>query len=126
MIHLLIVALGGAIGASLRYLSGLAILRIAGPAFPYGTLFVNVVGSFIMGLIIAWLAKRTGGSSAELRLFLATGLLGGFTTFSAFSLDFANMWQRGDTTAAFTYVLASVFISVLAIFAGLWLARTVL
>lgn len=126
MIHLLIVALGGAIGASLRYLSGLAILRIAGPAFPYGTLFVNVVGSFIMGLVIAWLAKRTGGSSAELRLFLATGLLGGFTTFSAFSLDFANLWQRGDTITAFTYVLASVFISILAVFAGLWLARTVL
>lgn len=126
MMHLLIVALGGAIGASLRYLSGIAILRIAGASFPYGTLFVNVVGSFIMGLVIAWLAKRTGGASEELRLFLATGLLGGFTTFSAFSLDFANMWQRGDTTAAFTYVLASVFISILAVFAGLWLARAVL
>lgn len=126
MMHLLIVALGGAIGASLRYLSGLAILRFAGAAFPYGTLFVNIVGSFAMGLVIAWLAKRTGSASTELRLFLATGLLGGFTTFSAFSLDFANLWQRGDTITAFTYVLASVFISILAVFAGLWLARTVL
>lgn len=75
MMHLFIVALGGAIGASLRYLSGLAILRIAGASFPYGTLFVNVVGSFIMGLVIAWLAKRTGGSSAELRLF-SNGIAG--------------------------------------------------
>lgn len=124
MTHLLYVALGGAIGASLRYLSGLAIIRIIGASFPYGTLFVNVVGSFVMGMAIAWLAKRTGAANTELRLFLTTGLLGGFTTFSAFSLDFANMWQRGDTTMALGYVLASVVISILAVFAGLWLARS--
>ena len=125
MIHLLIIALGGAIGASLRHLSGLAFLRIMGPAYPWGTLFVNIVGSFAMGLLIVWLSRRTGGTSAELRLFLATGLLGGFTTFSAFSLDFANMWQRGETATAFAYMAASVFLSLVAIFAGLWVARSI-
>jgi len=123
MTNLLLVALGGALGASLRYLSGIVMLRWLGPAFPWGTLVVNVIGSFAMGLLIAWLSKRTGGASNELRLFLATGLLGGFTTFSAFSLDFANLWQRGDTLTAFTYVAASVVISLLAIFAGLMLVR---
>ena len=80
MIHLLLVALGGAIGASLRHLSGTFFLRTFGPGFPYGTLFVNVAGSLAMGLFIGWLVRRTGGSSQELRLFVATGLLGGFTT----------------------------------------------
>lgn len=126
MIHLLLVALGGAIGASLRHLSGMALMRWLGPSFPYGTLFVNIAGSFAMGLLIGWLAKRTGGASNELRLFLATGLLGGFTTFSAFSLDVANLWQRGEISLAFGYVLASVLISIFAIFAGLWLSRIAL
>jgi len=125
MIHLLVVALGGAIGASLRHLSGMAFLRLMGPSLPWGTLFVNIAGSFAMGLLIVWLSRRTGGTSAELRLFLATGLLGGFTTFSAFSLDFANMWQRGETITAFSYVLASVLLSLVAIFAGLWVARSI-
>ncbi len=103
-------------------------LRLAGPGFPWGTLFVNIFGSLLMGLLIGWLVKRTGVgvvSSENLRLFLATGLLGGFTTFSAFSLDVANMWQRGDTMAAFSYILASVLFSILAVFAGLWLVRSI-
>lgn len=123
MTHLLVVALGGAVGASLRHLSGLAFLRLYGPGFPWGTLFVNVAGSLAMGLLIGWLARRSGGSSAELRLFLATGLLGGFTTFSAFSLDVANLWQRGESLAAFAYIAASVFFSLLGVFGGLWLVR---
>lgn len=124
MTNLLLVAFGGAIGASLRYLSSIAALRFFGPAFPYGTMFVNIVGSFAMGVLVAWLAKK--GGSEGLKLFLATGLLGGFTTFSAFSLDFANLWQRGDSLQAFTYVAASVLISILAIFAGLSLAKNFL
>ncbi len=125
MSHFLIVAAGGAIGASFRHLSGVAALRIMGPGFPWGTLFVNVFGSLIMGLFIAWLVKRTG-TSEEVRLFIATGVLGGFTTFSAFSLDFANLIERGSMGAAFMYVLASVVLAVLAIFLGLWFGRAFL
>lgn len=123
MTHLLLIALGGALGASLRHLSGLALLRLLGPAFPWGTLFVNVIGSLAMGLLIGWLAKRTG-TSTEIKIFLATGLLGGFTTFSAFSLDVANLWERGELHLAFGYVVSSVLFSIIAIFAGLWLSRT--
>ena len=100
MTNLLWVAAGGAIGVSLRHLVGTASLRILGSAFPWGTLFVNVFGSLLMGLFIAWLTKRTGTSN-ELRLFFATGVLGGFTTFSAFSLDVVNMVERGAMTSAF-------------------------
>jgi len=126
MTNLLLIALGGAIGASLRHLSGSAVMRLAGPAFPYGTLFVNVFGSLIMGLFIAWIVKRAGGSSNELRLFFATGVLGGFTTFSAFSLDVANLIESGQMGSAFAYVLASVLICVAAVFIGLWIGRAML
>lgn len=124
MTNLLIVALGGAIGASLRHLSSLVFLRTLGASFPHATLFVNVTGSLAMGLLIGWLARQTGGTANELRLFLATGILGGFTTFSAFSLDIANLWQRGETTLAVAYVLASVVLSIAAIFIGLWIMRS--
>lgn len=125
MQHLLLVALGGAIGASLRHLIGQIVLRLAGPGFPFGTMTVNIAGSFAMGLFVAWLTRRSGGTSNELRLFIATGLLGGFTTFSAFSLDVAVLWERGQAMAATFYVLGSVMLSVAALFAGLWLARSV-
>ncbi len=123
MTHLVLVALGGAIGAALRHLAGLAAMRLLGAGFPWGTLFVNVFGSLAMGILIAVLARRSGTSS-EVRLFLATGLLGGFTTFSAFSLDVAVLWERGQAAAAAGYVAASVFVSILALFAGLWLVRS--
>ncbi|MEM9278456.1 MAG: fluoride efflux transporter CrcB [Pseudomonadota bacterium] len=125
MTNLLLVALGGAIGASLRHLSGIAALRLMGPGFPWGTLFVNVAGSLIMGLFIAWLVKRTGVSN-DVRLFVATGILGGFTTFSAFSLDVANLFERGEMASVAGYVLASVLLSVAAVFAGLWFGRAML
>ncbi len=124
MSHVLLVALGGAIGASFRHLAGLSALRLLGAAFPWGTLFVNVFGSLVMGVFIAWLVKR--GGSNEFRLFFATGVLGGFTTFSAFSLDVANMIERGAMMPAFGYVVASVVISVLALFIGLWFGRAFL
>jgi CrcB protein len=123
MLHLLIVAGGGALGASARHLTNLAALRIVGPGFPAGTLIVNLLGSFAMGLLVALLARRVGGTSNEIRLFLATGFLGGFTTFSAFSLDFALMWERGDHTLGAAYLLASVILSILALFGGLLLVR---
>ena len=120
--NVLIVAAGGAAGASARYLVGSASLRAFGPAFPYGTLIVNIVGSLAMGLLVGILAERSSGSDG-LRLFLATGFLGGFTTFSAFSLDFANMWERGDMIAAVGYAALSVGLAIAGLFAGLAIAR---
>jgi len=122
MYHLLLVAVGGAIGAGFRHLVNLGALRLVGPAFPWGTMAINIAGSLAMGAFIELLARRFGGS-AELRLFVATGVLGGFTTFSAFSLDFAVLYERGAVAQAFGYAAASVAISLLALFAGLWLAR---
>ena len=124
MNHFLLVALGGAIGASARHGVNLAALRLVGPAFQWGTMAVNIVGSFAMGLFVALLARRVGASD-ELRLFVATGVLGGFTTFSAFSLDFAVLWERGAMLAAAGYALASVAGALVAIFAGLALVRAI-
>jgi CrcB protein len=123
MQNLLLVALGGAIGASLRHLVALAAGRLSATVFPWWTILINIVGSLAMGLFIGWLARRGGGTSDALRLFVATGVLGGFTTFSAFSLDFATLWQRGEVTIAFGYAAASVIVSLVAVFAGLWVAR---
>lgn len=121
MFHLLLVMIGGGLGAGGRHLVSMATLRWFGPGFPVGTLSVNVVGSLIMGLFIGWLVHQQTPLSQSLRYFVATGILGGFTTFSAFSLDTSVLWQRGDTQLALIYVLASVVLSVLAVFAGLWL-----
>lgn len=124
MYHLVLVALGGAIGASLRHVGNLAALRLLGPAFPWGTMAINIVGSFAMGVFIEVLARRFGDASNELRLFVATGILGGFTTFSAFSLDVAVLWERGAALHALAYVLASIVGAILSLFLGLWLARS--
>jgi CrcB protein len=124
MYHLLLVAAGGAVGASMRHLVGLAALRLIGPGFPWGTLGVNIVGSFAMGVLIELLARRVG-ASPELRLFVATGILGGFTTFSAFSLDVAVLWERGAHMAAAGYVAASVAGAIAALFAGLIIVRSI-
>jgi len=122
MFNLLLVVVGGGIGAGIRQLTNVAALRLVGPNYPWGTIVINIVGSLVMGLFIATLARR--GGSNELRLFVATGILGGFTTFSAFSLDFATLWERGATLPALGYALASVIGAILALFVGLWLARS--
>jgi len=119
---LVLVFIGGGLGAVSRHLSAMAVMRASGPGFPWGTMVVNIVGSLAMGLLIAWLARRSSGD-ADLRLLLATGFLGGFTTFSAFSLDAVTLYERGALTAAAAYVIASVTVSILALFGGLWLAR---
>ncbi|PTX00309.1 fluoride efflux transporter CrcB [Pararhodobacter aggregans] len=119
---LLQVALGGAIGASGRYLTGVAAIRLMGPGFPWGTLAVNVLGSFVMGLVVVTLGHLSANRFAPL---LMTGVLGGFTTFSAFSLDTLTLWERGQQALAVTYVAASVTLSLLAIVAGLWIARSI-
>ena len=120
----LLACAGGAIGAGLRHLVNTGAVRLVGLGVPWGTIFVNVVGSFLMGLLVEALALRFNGSP-EIRVFLATGILGGLTTFSAFSLDFAVLLQRGDTFAAAFYLIASVSISILALFAGLAAGRMV-
>lgn len=117
---LLQVALGGAIGASGRYLTGLAAIRLMGPGFPWGTLTVNVVGSFLMGVIVVVLGHFSANRFAPL---LMTGVLGGFTTFSAFSLDAITIWERGEHGLAATYVAVSVVFSLAALGLGLMVAR---
>ena len=123
MLHMLLVAAGGATGSVLRYLVGLWSLRVLGPSFPWGTMIVNVVGSFAIGLLAELVARRLN-ASAEMRLLLVTGFLGGFTTFSAFSLDALALFERGATGTAAAYVLGSVVISLMAVMGGLALGRS--
>jgi CrcB protein len=119
----LIVFLGGGLGASLRHGINLLTARALGSAFPYGTLTVNVTGSIVMGLIAGYFAFK-GDASQNWRLFLTTGILGGYTTFSAFSLDVALLYERGEIGLAAMYVVASVLLSIAGLFAGLALARS--
>jgi CrcB protein len=125
MFQILLVAIGGAIGSVARYLTGLLTIRVFGPSFPWGTLAVNVVGSMAIGVLAELIARRFNASE-ELRLLLITGFLGGFTTFSAFSLDAAAMMERGAFVPAIAYVASSIIVSLLAVFAGLALTRTLL
>tara|TARA_R110000787_G_scaffold1497_13_gene6536 strand:- start:19619 stop:19999 length:381 start_codon:yes stop_codon:yes gene_type:complete len=119
------VAIGGALGACARYGVAQVMLRQLGPGYPYGTLFVNIVGSFLMGVLIELIALRWS-PSPELRVLLVTGFLGGFTTFSAFSLDVALMVEKGEMLSAAGYILLSVILSIAGLFAGLHLMRAVL
>ncbi|WP_188444944.1 fluoride efflux transporter CrcB [Sphingomonas psychrolutea] len=121
MYQLLFVMTGGALGSAARFLVGRATLRGFGPDFPYGTLTVNLVGGFAMGVLAAFLARHS--ASENWRLLLGVGVLGGFTTFSAFSLDVVTMIERGSLGVALGYALLSVIGSVIALFAGLTLVR---
>lgn len=118
----LIVFLGGGLGAAMRHGVNVATARALGTSFPYGTLTVNVVGSLAMGLFAAYFAFK-GDASQHWRLFFTTGMLGGFTTFSAFSLDAMLLYERGQLGLAALYVVASVAVSIAALFAGLALVR---
>lgn len=122
MPNLLLVMLGGALGAGARHLVGAATLVRFGPGFPWGTLIVNLAGGLLMGLLAGWLVRA--GGTEQTRLFLAVGVLGGFTTFSAFSLDTWLMIERGMLGPAACYVLASVIGSLMLLLAGLWLMRS--
>lgn len=119
------VAAGGAIGATARYLFNLQMLRAMGPNFPWGTFGVNLIGSLIMGLLVGAFALKFNASQ-EVRNFLMTGILGGFTTFSTFSLDAAVMIERHDYALAGLYMVGSMAGAVLCLFIGLWVARLVL
>ena len=119
----LIVFIGGGIGAALRHGFNLVFARLLGTAFPYATLFENVSGSLVMGLLIAWFAFKSG-IPQHWQLFLTTGILGGYTTFSTFSLDVALLYQRGELGLAALYVLLSVVLSIGGLFGGLALVRS--
>ena len=122
----LLVGAGGALGAMGRYGFGLFVGRFHNGLFPLATFGVNVIGSLAMGLLIGFLAKTTPEWQPEARLLIATGLLGGFTTFSAFSLDVVTLLERGNLVTATLYAVASLIVAVLALFVGLWIARGVL
>ena len=118
-----IVFLGGGLGAALRDGVNLGAARWLGAGFPFGTLIVNVTGSLVMGLIAGYFAFK-GDASQNWRLFLTTGILGGYTTYSAFSLDAALLYERGEVGLAAIYVVGSVLLSVAGLFAGLAIARS--
>ena len=119
----LIVFIGSGIGGALRHGVGIAAARWFGSSYPFGTLAINVAGSFVIGLVAGWFALR-GQADQSARLFLTTGVLGGFTTYSAFALESAMLWQRGQTGAAFLYVAGTITLALLAVSAGLALTRS--
>ena len=117
-----LVFFGGGLGASLRHAMNMASAKALGTEFPFGTLIINVTGSIVMGLIAGYLAFK-GGATQHWRLFLMTGILGGYTTFSAFSLDTALLYERGAVELAALYALGSVGLSIAGLFGALALVR---
>lgn len=120
---LVAIAVGGGVGALGRHFVSTAVAGLLGTAFPWGIFVVNILGGFLMGAIVELGALRLD-YSLETRAFLTTGLLGGFTTFSAFSLDATLLIERGDWMGAVLYVTGSAILSILALFFGLWLVRS--
>jgi CrcB protein len=118
----LLVFIGGGLGSTLRYIVNVVCPRFLGTAFPYHTFIINITGSTVMGLIAGYLAFK-GDAVQSWRLFLMTGILGGYTTFSAFSLDSMVLYERGEIGLALFYVLGSVVFSIAGLFAGLTLVR---
>lgn len=120
----LLVFLGGGIGSMIRHGVNIGVTRAVGSSFPWGIAFINVTGSFVMGLIAGYLALR-GDVAQPWRLFLMTGVLGGYTTFSAFSLDAGLLYERGEVGLALAYVAGSVALSIAGLFAGLAIIRAI-
>jgi CrcB protein len=118
----LLVFIGGGLGSTLRHMINVVCPRLFGTAFPYHTFIINITGSAVMGLIAGYLAFK-GEAAQPWRLFLMTGILGGYTTFSAFSLDAALLYERGEIGLAVLYVVGSVVLSIVGLFAGLVLVR---
>jgi CrcB protein len=125
MMGYLVVFVGAGVGGVMRHFMNIWVARLAGTHFPMHTLVINVTGSIVMGMVTGWFAMK-GGATGHLRLFLATGILGGYTTFSAFSLDAVLLWERHEHLLAAYYVGGSVVLSILGLAAGLWLMRTAL
>jgi len=121
----ILVFVGAGLGGVLRHILNVVIGRVMGAGFPWSTAFINVTGSVAMGLLVGWLAFRADAEWTQpLRLFVATGILGGYTTFSTFSLETILLIERHEIGAAFAYVVGSVVLGVLGLFGGLSLART--
>lgn len=120
---LFLVMIGGALGAGLRYQVGRLALRLFGHGFPWGTWFINLSGGFLMGLLVGLLARALSPGDESWRLLVGVGVLGGYTTFSSFSLEAALMIERGDWGVALLYVASSAIGAILMLFAGLGLAR---
>ena len=118
-----IVFLGGGLGAAIRHGINLGVARLLGTGFPYATFIINVSGSFVMGLMAAWFAFK-GDASQHWRLFLTTGVLGGYTTFSTFSLDVALLYERDQLMLGAVYVVGSVALGLVGLFAGLAIVRS--
>jgi CrcB protein len=121
---ILAIASGGAIGAVLRHFFGVLALHLGGSHFPWGTLGVNIIGSFLMGVLVALFALHWNPPQ-EIRAFLTVGMLGAFTTFSTFSLDVMTLWERGDVMTTAAYITASVTLSIAALFTGMMIMRQV-
>lgn len=122
----MLVALGGAFGSVMRYLTGVQAKRLFGTGWPYGTFTANVLGGLLMGLLVGVLALKGGADQERWRITLGVGVLGGYTTFSSFTLEAANMLERRDYLQAFGYIGASVLAALAALFAGLILMRKLL
>jgi len=116
------IGVGGALGAMLRYVVVLASSRVFGVGFPYGTMTVNIVGSIIMGMVVAH-TMHEASLSDEMRALIITGFLGGFTTFSAFSLDVVSLFERGDNMAVVGYIMGSIILSVVGLMLGMSVVR---
>lgn len=119
----LLVAIGGALGSVARYGTGVAIGRVWNLSFPLGTMLINIAGSLVMGLFVGFLARTTPSWQSDGRLFFAVGVLGGFTTFSSFSLDAISMIERGEWVSATIYVIGSVLIALAGLYLGLLIFR---
>jgi len=121
----LIVMLGGALGALGRYQFGRMATHVMGTGWPWGTIGVNIIGGFLMGTLVGWLARNGSAGGEHIRLLIGVGMLGGFTTFSSFSLEVMLMIERGQWGSAAAYALLSILLSVGGLFAGLILMRSV-
>lgn len=124
MLNVLYVAIGGAFGSVMRYLIGMFIGRHVGNEFPYSTLIINISGSVLMGLLVGWLGRVLPSNAGDLRLLLAIGILGGYTTFSSFSLDAITLFEEGKITAMAGYIVLSVTLSLAGLIAGLYIMRS--
>ncbi|WP_421996717.1 fluoride efflux transporter CrcB [Reyranella sp.] len=126
MMGFLAVFVGAGIGGAMRHGMNVSVARLIGTHFPWHTLIINIVGSMAMGLVVGWFAERGADASGQLRLFLTTGVLGGFTTFSAFSLEAVLLWERHEHLMAAIYVGGSVAGAIAGLALGLWIMRTAL
>jgi fluoride exporter len=125
MMGYVVVFVGAGVGGAIRHAMNIWVARLMGTHFPWHTFAINITGSLVMGLVAGWFAEK-GHATGHLRLFLATGVLGGYTTFSAYSLDAVLLWERQEHMLAALYVGGSVALAIIGLMLGLWIMRTAL